>query len=140
MGNDVPIYVTPKGVQAANQLSKMINQLVNSNKFKGDKELFSYLNSVVQCKYDLHFDITSSVIKANSKWTLPTNNQIILNINNSGVYGFFYTAKDNSFHQGIGSTISCKARLTDHLSSFKDHRTLQFMHKFVVNDKGSNLS
>lgn len=69
--NDVPIYLTPKGIESANMLTDMLNALIKSDKFKCDARIFYYLCDNVECQYKLHFDITSSDIKPYNSFTLP---------------------------------------------------------------------
>jgi hypothetical protein len=58
-------------------------------------------------------------------------------LNNSGIYIFYH----NSGKFAIGSALSFKRRLTDHLNQFKGHRTMQKLQKFVDANGGlKNLS
>lgn len=137
LGNDLPIYLTPKGIESANLLTDMLNALVKSDKFKCDARMFSYLSATVDCQYKLHFDITSSVIKSYNSFNLPLKQQIVPNADDSGIYGFFINSEED-IKVGLGSAISCRGRVVDHMASFNGHRTQQFMHKFVMAGEGLN--
>lgn len=139
LGNDVPIYLTPKGIESAKMLTDMLNALIKSDKFKCDAQIFYYLYDNVECQYKLHFDITSSDIKPYNSFTLPLKQQgeAVPNADDSGIYGFFMHSEE-SIKVGLGSAISCRARLVDHMASFNGHRTQQFMHKFVMAGEGLN--
>lgn len=52
-------------------------------------------------------------------------------LNDSGVYCF----QHQSGKFGIGSSLSCLARLRDHISSLKGHRAATFLHSWI-NDNG----
>lgn len=138
LGNDLPIYLTPKGVEAATTLTNMLNTLLESDKFKSDAKLFPYLSDNVTCTYKVHFDITSPMIKAYDNFTLPLKTQQVPNVDDSGVYGFFFNSGNEVTKVGLGSSISCRARLIDHMASFNDHRTQQYMHSFVMANGGLN--
>ena len=55
----------------------------------------------------------------------PTKRQKVEDADCSGVYVFLH----KSGKMGIGSAISCRDRLQDHLNSFYGHRPTTFLHK-----------
>lgn len=138
LGNDLPIYLTPKGIEAATMLTGMLNTLFESNSFKSDAGLYTYLSNSVTNTYKMHFDITSPMIKAYCDYTLPLGTKVVPNAYDSGIYGFFLNTQDGGIKVGLGSSISCRARLIDHMASFYGHRTQQFMHKFVMDNGAIN--
>lgn len=72
VGDNLPIYLTPKGKQAARVLSTMLNNL-ESSAVPRDNALFSYLSKTVNSKYEFNFDSSSSQIKPNVSYSLPLN-------------------------------------------------------------------
>lgn len=69
-------------------------------------------------------------------YTLPLNKQVVPNVHDSGIYGFFFNRPGKDTDLGLGSAVSCRARLTDHMNSFYGHRTQNYMHKFVMANGG----
>lgn len=55
----------------------------------------------------------------------------------SGIYGFYCNINEENY-LGLGSAISCKARLIDHMHSFTGSRTKQYKHKFITEHQGIN--
>jgi hypothetical protein len=55
-------------------------------------------------------------------------NSQMLQFNNSGIYIFVHS----SGKFAIGSALSLKRRLVDHMSSFKGHRVMQKLRKFCA--------
>lgn len=145
MGKNLPIFLTPKGIKAASAIANMLNTfLQTTTNFCSDKKLFLYLlNSSSSIDYKVHFDISVSgkittvrppfIISKGMKQIKDITGEMALD--DSGVYAFFYN-KDGDVKLGLGSALCCKTRLKDHISSFKNHRVQQFMHKFIQNVNG----
>lgn len=134
LGDNIPVYLTSKGILAAQTLSNMLNDLKASD-FGLDSQLLTYLSDSVNMNYTLHFDIQSTTVNPNNVFTLPLGELEVPNMHDSGVYGFFFTSMDDS-KLGLGSALSCEARLNDHINSFKGRRIQQFMHKYVMTNGG----
>jgi hypothetical protein len=130
LGDHLPIYLTPTGINSASILSPMLNALETSS-HEGDRVLFSYLCDSVTSSYNLHFDINLASIVPNKAYTLPLGTQKVPQAHGSGVYGFFFNDE-----LGLGSAVSCRARLVDHMASFYNHRDQNYMHKFVMSHGG----
>lgn len=58
-------------------------------------------------------------------YSLPIGNQVVTNGTQAGVYAFIH---EDTSHVGIGSAISCRSRLVDHMNSFNGHRSTTFLH------------
>lgn len=127
----VPIYLTPKGIEAASLLSEMLNTLAKSD-FKDDSQLYSFLRSA-KSSYNIHYTLSNGHLLPHNKYTLPLKYQEVEFGEDSGVYGFFFNGDEKL---GLGSAISCRTRLTDHMASFYDNRPQQFMHKYVMRNGG----
>jgi hypothetical protein len=84
----------------------MLNSLPKSSEFEGDTKLFSFLSSSVENIYKLHFDVTSSIIEPSLTYSLPIKQQMVVNEDDSGIYGFFMNSSDK-VEVGLGSAISC---------------------------------
>lgn len=121
---ELPLYLTPKGVDATVALTKMLNCLATSH-FKNDQVLYTFLSSV-ESEYSVHYSKSRNSIVPNNSYSLPLKHQKVLSAHDSGIYGFFLEDK-----LGLGSAISCRARLTDHMASFNGNRRQHFMHQYV---------
>ena len=130
-----------------NQLEVQI-QTPGGRKFKDPKQLKSlsllldFIISNTQPDFRFNFKLTPDQI------TLLTQYPIELSaikkgrnldgnsyLNDSGVYCF----QHHSGKFGIGSSLSCLARLRDHISSFKGHRAATFLHTWI-NENGGTVS
>lgn len=58
-------------------------------------------------------------------YELPIRKQVVLNGAHAGVYAFIH---EETSHVGIGSAISCRSRLVDHMNSFNGHRPTTFFN------------
>ncbi len=130
----LPMYLSPLGVQATAQLVHMVNSLPmnGDSNFTGDNLMFDYLNSAVTFKMDYNMALDLQQITPTISYTLPLRRQDVLNGQNAGVYAFIH----DSGHVGIGSAMTCTARLQDHLRSFTGSRDSTFMHTWVKEHGG----
>lgn len=70
---------------------------------------------------------------ASELYNIPILHQKVKDADCSGVYVFVHA----SGKIGLGSALSGRDRLQDHLSSFYGHRPSTFLHKWVL-DNGGN--
>lgn len=138
--NDLPIYLTKKGQDRVRSMTVMLTDLAYSDLSERDRLLYTYLSNV-RANYTVHCDLSGATLVPNQSFSLPIGYQEVPGLYDSGVYGFFFTDLSGSQHLGLGSALSCRARLIDHLSRFNSTGVRQFMHKFVDRNGGiSNLT
>lgn len=130
----LPMHLSPLGVRASAQLIDMINSLPMNghSNFAGDNLLFDYLSSAVTFNMHYNMELDLQKITPTTSYTLPLRGQNVLNGTDAGVYAFIH----NSGHVGIGSAMTCTARLQDHVRSFTGSRDSTFMHTWVMKHGG----
>ena len=140
---NIHLFLTPIGVKASLDLINMINLLPSSTKisqkksdilsdFKGDVLLLEFivnhLNPII--RYNLEFnENTYTPIKM---YNIPILRQKVEDADSLGVYIF----KHKSGKLAVGSALSCRDRLQDHLNSFYGHRPKTFLHEWVLENGG----
>ena len=140
---NIHLFLTPIGVKASLDLINMMNLLPSSTKispkksdilsdFKGDVLLLDFivdhLNPII--RYNLEFnENTYTPIKM---YNIPILRQKVEDADCSGVYIF----KHKSGKLAVGSALSCRDRLQDHLNSFYGHRPKTFLHEWVLENGG----
>lgn len=66
-------------------------------------------------------------------YNLPIGHQKVIDGDCSGIYCFIHI--DTNYY-GIGSALSCRSRLNDHMNSFYDHRLKSHLHVWVMKNGG----
>ena len=139
LGGDLPISLTSTGINAATQLSEILNILSNSQN-KGDSNLITFLSESVTYNFSLNFNLSGANIVPFETFTLPVKTRIVPSPNSSGVYGFFLP-EENSIKIYLGSALSFQARLFSHISSFSGGRPITYIHNYVTaSGEMSNLT
>jgi hypothetical protein len=117
----LPLYLTPMGIKASHDLIDMLNFLPtnNNSRFKGDNLLLDSLSSKTNLVIRYNMENTLKTIIPIVEYKLPIGYQKVLDGDCSGLYCFIHktTGKD-----GIGSALSCRNRLNDHINSLNGHR------------------
>lgn len=153
---NVSIQFTNTGVKSTIDLINMINELYlftldkNNPNVKDHKLLFEFITARWNPDFKFYFELgeTNIVLKDVSAQKISLSSWKKLDISNqntnikseeftdaytSGVYCFTHLPTGKI---GIGSSISCAARLRDHISSFNGHRTRTFLHDWVNKNGG----
>lgn len=81
---------------------------------------------------EIKFKLPLSLSKKDKFLSSTMLNSTVPQFNNSGIYIFV----NSSGKLAIGSAMSFKRRLIDHMSSFKGHRIMQKLHKFTKENGG----
>lgn len=132
---NLPLFLTSKGIKASHNLISMINLLPenNSSEFKGDNLLFEFLSKNYNKLFRYNMQISLKTIKPNIMYNLPVGYQKIIDGDCSGIYCFVHI--DTGYY-GIGSALSCRNRLNDHMNSFYDNRLRNHLHTWVMKNGG----
>lgn len=122
----LPIFLSHLGVTASHNLIGMLNDLPHNgiSPFPGDNRIFEHLHNALGYKYTYNMLPSLTDISHIESYTLPVMN--LRNGMDSGVYAFVHNESGNV---GIGSAISFRGRLTDHMRSFNGTRETTFMHE-----------
>jgi len=109
----------------------MINLLPqnNNSSFKGDNLLFEFLSNNFNKLFRFNMQLSLKTIKPNIMYDLPIENQKVIDGDCSGIYVFVHKTTGKF---GIGSAISFRNRLNDHMSSFKGNRLRSHLHDWVM--------
>lgn len=124
--HNIPLFLSPLGIKASNDLIKMINILAKKqkkSKFKGDNLLLEFISNHLKpiIRYNMQLSLNTFIpIKT---YMIPILRQKVEDADCSGVYIFVH----KSGKIGIGSALSCRDRLHDHLNSFYGHRITTFL-------------
>ena len=134
---NIPIFLSSLGITETHKLISMLNYLpINGvdSMFVGDNKLLEYLTSAYKSDYYYNMELDLSSIHPIVSYTLPltTNVEPIANIADSGVYAFVHSETSSV---GIGSAVSCRSRLIDHMRSFEGNRDKTYLHTWI-NDHG----
>lgn len=121
----LPIYLSQLGIDASYKLIGMLNDLPHNriSAFTGDNNIYEHLHNTLNYKFAYNMLPSLTDITHIDSYTFPIRN--MRNGMDSGVYAFVH---NDSGHVGIGSAISFRARLTDHMRSFTGKRDTTFMH------------
>lgn len=145
---NLPINLTSAALNATADLVNMINklevaiqsgQIRDSEQLKSLSLLLDFIVSSTDPKFKFNVKLTSNQFKLLTQYPIElsairrsNNLDGSSDLNDSGVYCF----QHESGKFGIGSSISCLARLRDHISSFKGHRAATFLHTWINNNGG----
>ena len=77
--------------------------------------------------------LSLNTINPNILYDLPLNFQKVIDGDCSGIYCFVHK-ETGKF--GIGSAISCRVRLIDHMNSFNGNRLNSYLHEWVLANGG----
>ena len=132
---NLPLFLTSKGIKASHDLIRMINLLPenNSSEFKGDNLLFEYLSKNYNKLFRYNMKLSLKTIKPITMYDLPIGYQKSVDGDCSGIYCFMHK---NTGNYGIGSALSCRSRLIDHMNSFNDHRLRSHLHNWIMINGG----
>jgi hypothetical protein len=114
---NLPLFLTSKGIKASHDLINMLNLLPenNNSNFKGDNLLFEFLSNNFNKLFRFNMQLSLKTIKPNIMYDLPIEYQKVIDGDCSGIYCFVHK-KTGKY--GIGSAISFRNRLNDHMNSF----------------------
>lgn len=134
----LPLFLTPKGIKASHDLIDMLNSLPtnNNSKFKGDNLLLDYLSKKTNLVIRYNMENTLITIIPIVEYKLPIGYQKVLDGDCSGIYCFI---SKTSGKYGIGSALSCRKRLNDHINSFNGHRLRSKLHDWILNYGGITM-
>nr|YP_010555477.1 GIY-YIG endonuclease [Ramaria rubella]UYR22225.1 GIY-YIG endonuclease [Ramaria rubella] len=147
-GIEPKILLSRQGGLASNTLISMINAL-SSALWKDTEERIGQtkVSQFIRENYQLPLLVVSKIKKGNIysefECNLPlkvkdypffTDSTTANNFNESGIYIF----RHESGKIAIGSAMNFKRRLTDHLNSFNEHRTMHKLHRFAILNGGIN--
>lgn len=131
----IPLFLSPNGVTAAQQLITMINLLPDSStsKFMANSQLYDYLSASVT--YDLTYNLNVDLTKLSPiiSYELPVKSSQVLNGTDAGVYAFVHKPTG---HVGLGSATTFTSRLEAHLRSFNGKRETNYLHNWVSANGG----
>jgi hypothetical protein len=124
---NLPLFLTSKGIKASHDLINMMNLLPENNNsgFKGDNLLFEFLSNNFNKLFRFNMQLSLKTIKPNIMYDLPLGSQKVIDGDCSGVYCFVHK-KTGKY--GIGSAISLRNRLNDHMNSFYGNRLRSHLH------------
>jgi hypothetical protein len=105
----------------------------NSSDFKGDNLLYEYLTSTYNQVFRYNMELTLKTINPIVVYDLPLDYQRVVDGDCSGIYCFKHK-KTGKF--GIGSALSCRNRLNDHMNSLYGHRPRTTLHNWIINNGG----
>ena len=132
---NVPLFLTSRGIKASHDLINMINLLPvnNESNFKGDNLLFEFLSKNFNKSFRFNMMLSLKTIRPNIMYNLPIENQKVIDGDCSGIYCFLHTETGNF---GIGSALSFRSRLLDHINSFRGHRQRFHLHDWILANGG----
>ena len=104
----------------------MINILAmkRKSKFKGDNLLLEFISNHLKPIIRYNMQLSHNIFVPIKDYKIPILRHKVENADCSGVYIFVH----KSGKIGIGSALSCRDRLQDHLNSFYGHRITTFLH------------
>jgi hypothetical protein len=70
-------------------------------------------------------ELNLKIINTTNMYDLPIGYQKVVDGDCSGIYCFKHKAIGK---YGIGSALSCRNRLNDHMNSFNSHRVKSYLH------------
>lgn len=113
----------------------MINLLPenNNSSFKGDNLLFDFLSHNFNKLFRFNMQLSLNTIKPNIMYDLPIEKQKVIDGDCSGIYCFVHKTTGK---YGIGSAISFRNRLNDHMNSFNGNRLRSLLHDWVMANGG----
>jgi hypothetical protein len=105
----------------------MINLLPKNNNscFKGENLLFYFLSKNLNKLFRFNMQLSLKTIKPKIMYDLPIENQKVIDGDCSGIYVFVHKTTGK---YGIGSAISFRNRLNDHMNSFNGNRLRSLLH------------
>jgi len=131
----LPLFLTAKGIKASHALIDMLNLLpvYCDSKFKGDNLLFQFLSENYNQIYRYNMELNLKEINPYCVYSLPIGKQKVIDGDCTGIYCFKHV---DLGYCSIGSALSCRNRLNEHMSSLKGHRPQTFFHQWVLNNGG----
>lgn len=132
---NISLFLSPLGIKASHDLIKMLNILAKKQKiseFKGDKILLDFISNNLKPIIRYNMKLVNNTFIPSELYNIPILHQKVKDADCSGVYVFVHT----SGKIGLGSALSCRDRLQDHLNSFYGHRPNTFLHKWVLDNGG----
>lgn len=132
---NLPLFLTSKGLKASHDLINMLNLLPenNNSSFKGDNLLYEFLINNCEKFFRFNLELSLKTIKPNLMYDIPLKYQKVIDGDCSGIYCFMH--KETGSY-GIGSAISCRDRLYDHMNSFYGHSLKSGLHEWVLANGG----
>jgi hypothetical protein len=99
--------------------------LDKKSKFKGDNLLLEFLYTQLNpiLRYNMESSLTT--ITPMKSYKIPLLYQKVEDADCSGIYVFLH----KTGNIGLGSALSCRDRLQDHMNSFYGNRTKTFLHR-----------
>lgn len=132
----IPLFLTPLGIKASHDLIKMINLLPEDkkSKFRGDNLLLDFFN--LHSKPIMRYNMKSSLTRIIpiKSYNIPLLYQKVEDADCSGIYVFVH----KTGNIGLGSALSCRDRLQDHMNSFYGNRPNTFLHRWILDNGGIN--
>lgn len=131
----LPLFLTAKGIKASHTLIDMLNLLPLDcdSKFKGDNLLFQFLSENYNQIHRYNMELSLKEIKPIVVYCLPIGKQKVIDGDCSGIYCFKHL---DFAYCSIGSALSCRNRLNEHMASLNGHRGQTFFHKWVSHNGG----
>jgi len=131
----LPLFLTAKGIKASHALIDMLNLLPVdcASKFKGDNLLFQFLSENYNQTYRYNMELNLKELNPYCVYSLPIGKQKVIDGDCTGIYCFKHV---DLGYCSIGSALSCRNRLNEHMSSIMGHRPQTFFHQWVSDNGG----
>ncbi len=131
----LPLFLTAKGIKASHALIYMLNLLPVGcdSKYKGDNLLFQFLIENYNQIHRYNMKLTLKEINPLSVYSLPIAKQKVIDGDCTGIYCFKHV---DTGYCSIGSALSCRNRLNEHMVSVNGHRPQTFFHKWISENGG----
>jgi hypothetical protein len=138
-GLGIPLFLTPMGIKASHALINMLNLLPtnNNSEFKGENLLLGYLSSKSNMMIRYNMENSLKTIIPIVSYNLPIANQMILDGDCSAGSAYYIVLNTKiTGKYGIGSALSCRNRLNDHINSLNGHRLRSKLHDWILKTGG----
>lgn len=135
----IPLFLTPMGIKASHALINMLNLLPtnNNSEFKGENLLLGYLSSKSNMMIRYNMENSLKTIIPIVSYNLPIANQMILDGDCSAGSAYYIVLNTKiTGKYGIGSALSCRNRLNDHINSLNGHRLRSKLHDWILKTGG----
>lgn len=131
----LPLFLTAKGIKASHDLIGMLNSLPVDcdSRFKGDNLLFQFLSENYNQVHRYNMELSLKEINPICVYSLPIGKQKVLDGDCTGIYCFKHIGFG---YCSVGSALSCRSRLNEHMASLNGHRPQTFFHKWVSDNGG----
>jgi len=123
----LPLFLTAKGIKASHALIDMLNLLPVDcdSKFKGDNLLFQFLSENYSQIHRYNMELNLKEVKLICVYSLPIGKQKVIDGDCIGIYCFKHAELG---YYSIGSALSRRNRLNEHMVSLNGHRPQTFFH------------